>query len=325
MRKADDLDEDYQEGDDLVDSDDEEEVDSASDSSGEESSSDSNSSSELELRPASPVDSSSSSESEDPFQEVGGYQWLLPSKNKESRSMSVVEELPVAEYRPVRRVEALVPIPAPINAAPRRSDRIQRSNMTAAFQHLRNNDIPAFLNMPIIRHKFIDAFHLMGKFGQGHQRPMVERLWNLAWRDLLDTKSVMRGINSIVDDLTIAGDPERTKIVRNNLITRVAKDLKRSHCIFCGLKRYLTICARDVSKVANDRLGGYLGVIGGDCFNIKFKPLLALIAECKLLAGRIQTPGFELLVHDRLNPLLVVIQDAPRRMRALYKKHLNNR
>lgn len=193
----------------------------------------------------------------------------------------------------------------------RQSRRVAQNGLRSAFQEIVNGEYDDFLQRPVIQKLFEPAFEAFTKFGQGHGADQVENHWNLYWTDHLkqrDAHVVHFALISLVDE-----NPDNRQYKQS--LKRFEKDLADSHCLFCRLRRNLSICTYDTSGDAPV----YLGLIGADCWNIRFQPLIDLIDTCRSLALSIDHPDFELIDRRHLNACLTRIIEAPAVMAEAYQ------
>jgi hypothetical protein len=194
----------------------------------------------------------------------------------------------------------------------RRSGRVAQNGLQAAFRPLVDDgDYEQFLQRPIINQLFAQAYEAYTKFGQGHGARDVEEHWLLHWTDDLKTKSVfqvLRGLEKLAND-----NPNDDRFQR--ALRRFQEDLDDSHCLFCRLRRNLTVCTYDTSG----EMPVYLGLIGADCWNIRFQPLLDLVDTCRRLALSADHPDFDLIARRHIEACIQKIVEAPAVMADAYR------
>lgn len=194
----------------------------------------------------------------------------------------------------------------------RQSRRLIQNSLRAAFRPLIDDgDYPAFLESPVIRELFAPAFEDFMKFGQGYGATSVEDHWMLYWDGNLKTRPVHQVHRSLIE----LADENPNDIRFRRTLRKFEKDLADSHCVFCRLRRNLTVCTYDTSG----EVPVYLGLVGGDCWNIHFKPLLNLIHVCRSLALNADHPDFELIARRHLKAALQDIKESPAAMAEAYR------
>lgn len=149
------------------------------------------------------------------------------------------------------------------------------------------------------------------KFGQEHGAHQVENHWNLYWTGHLKQRSVHTVHRSLIK--LASENPDNRRYEKS--LELFEQDLVDSHCLFCRLRRNLSICTYDTSGDAPV----YLGLIGADCWNIRFQPLLELIDACRSLALNVNHPDFEIIARRHLNACLTKIIEAPAVMAEAYQ------
>ncbi len=168
------------------------------------------------------------------------------------------------------------------NDAPRRSSRNKTETLREAFQYLRDGDIERFLDCWIIRRDLAPAFHLIEhEFNSGHNKELMMAMWKLRWAGNLSVVSLQNFRH-------------------------------RGRCIACNRKRKLKYCMFD--------LRGFLGIMGTDCYEVKFNPLMKLIDVCILLTTQLDREDFSEYAKVVLKPTLEAVREAPAIMKALYSK-----
>lgn len=236
--------------------------------------------------------SESSSESESSLESSSES---ILSSNEESNSDEIEANLSeVQEIVPSRELEA-----------PRRSLRQRRETLKEAFTYLANGDVDSFLDTSIIREKLSAAFNLLKyDFNSGHNQAKMTTLWLHAWKNTL----VIRSLGGF----------------------RV-----RGQCHACNRRRQLKHCLylkpnnfdqHAFDGVDDNEDAGFelLGVMGDDCYTIKFSRLTRLISVCKHLIRDLPRTDFEEYALATLAPYLRTIQDAPADMRYRYQyAHFN--
>lgn len=114
-----------------------------------------------------------------------------------------------------------------------------------AFNRLANGHWELFLEHPIIKRKFRPVDTVLESFGVGLKTALVKELYQLYWDD--------------------------------NLIIKELKYIQQGECIACGGKRKL--CYKFFR-----RDGVSLGVMGTDCYSIRFGKIVKLIDVCKAIS-----------------------------------------
>ena len=193
----------------------------------------------------------------------------------------------------------------------RQSRRVAQNGLRSAFQEIVNGEYDNFLERPVIKQLFKPAIEAFTKFGQGHGADQVENHWHLYWTDDLKQRSVHTVHRALIK--LASENPDNTRYERS--LELFEEDLVDSHCLFCRLRRNLTICTYDTSGEAPT----YLGLIGADCWNIRFKPLLDLIDTCRGLALSVDHPDFELIARRHVTACLAKIIEAPAVMAEAYQ------
>lgn len=199
----------------------------------------------------------------------------------------------------------------PVAGNPRRSTRLQDTSLKSAFEILRGGDYNEFLEHPAIAPKITSAFDLTKNIGHGTQYQTVLDLWTLHWEGILEIGSARQFHTKLWK--SSRRSPDDPRIARRLRI--IERDLKRSRCIFCNSKRCLTYYARDSSQV-----WGYLGLIGADCFEVKFSALTNLTDVCRRLLAEMGQPNFEEIARYEIGRAIVQIREAPVKMGERYNQ-----
>jgi hypothetical protein len=193
----------------------------------------------------------------------------------------------------------------------RQSRRVAQNGLRAAFQFLATAEYDNFLGRPIIKQLFAPAFEAFTKFGQGHAAGQIENHWLLHWTNHLQIQSVFRisrGLAKLAND-----NPDDQRYQRN--LQRFQTEVADSHCLFCRLRRNLTVCTYDTSG----EVPVYLGLVGADCWTIRFQPLLDLVDTCRRLALSVDHPDFELIARRHIDAGIQKIVTAPAAMAEAYQ------
>jgi len=161
-------------------------------------------------------------------------------------------------------------VPQIRRAPPRRGT----GGLIAAFRLLRSGHLNGFLTDPNVRKHFIDAFTLLGDFGQGHSRERLMYFWHLAWRGELFVRKLQNNRN-------------------------------KGKCTACNLRRKLRYCFyRQTNGDLNEQYFAdlddqndgdveLLGLMGPNCFEDKFLKLITLSSVCLSLIPLIDYQDFE--------------------------------
>lgn len=192
----------------------------------------------------------------------------------------------------------------------RKSKRLAENGLRSAFRFLTRDDYIGFLQCTVIQSLFAPAFESFTKFGQGHAADVVEEHWNLCWTNQVRTAPTYRVVQMLIQAAAV--DP--TNQVLADSLTNFGRALNDSHCIFCRLPRNLTVCSFDCSGDAPI----YQGLIGTDCWNIRFRPLVKLVETCKRLALSVDHPNFELNARYHIEIAIEEIKMAPVKMAEAY-------
>ena len=111
----------------------------------------------------------------------------------------------------------------------------------------------------------------------------MKELWNLLWND----------------DLSIIEVDE--------------KDYIKDKCIACNRTRHLTY---EITKESTDEI---LGIMGVDCYEIKFQTIIDLVETCKRgLVHRLHRVDFDSYARAHLMGDIRNIQEAPMKMKRHY-------
>lgn len=187
------------------------------------------------------------------------------------------------------------------NPRPRRSRRLESSGYKPAFDLLRHGDVDGFLNAPIMQQWLLDSRNLIKNFGHGTHHATVNYMWMVAWKGLLSSK-----VGAIFTD--------------------------DDRCVACGFKRYLTYRmyeARGFRAQFEENefrdANGYLGIMGTDCYEVKFMALWDFVNACLSLCFRTEEPGFNQTVTTALRAANVTIREAPAVMAERYKERYNSK
>jgi hypothetical protein len=167
---------------------------------------------------------------------------------------------------------------------PRRSVRQLGASLRGAFTHLRDGNYHLFLDSDIIKRKFFHAFQLLGNFGHGTNVATVTRLWHLSWEGVLR-------------------------------IRRFSQYVVQGTCIACNRDRRLQYSIYHVDNDVEVRQG----IMGVDCYEVKFVPLLKLINICKRIAQQVDINGFDAYANNKMQSCLQEIAEAPMKMKELYR------
>jgi len=209
---------------------------------------------------------------------------------------------------------------------PRRSSRNRTKSPKEAFEMLRNGDIDGFLDEWIIQKHLAPAFHLLNsEFNSGHNAGLMTNLWRLHWSGNLYVVSLGR--------------------VRH-----------RGQCVACKRRRQLKYCMYNTGdridlayfdnlannmdqdeddeedddhdeqeddhdgEEDNDEDEEFLGIMGTDCYEIKFNPLMNLADACMRLTLQLHRDDFNNYALEYLGRYIETVREAPARMKSLYSR-----
>jgi hypothetical protein len=121
--------------------------------------------------------------------------------------------------------------------------RHRTETFAAAISNLRYSNHKLFLANPNVRALLTPATDLLGGFGQGHSKRLMTDLWMAMWSLSL----------VVVEDTPVEGK-----------------------CCACNLTRALefNIYVRENGQIT------HIGVMGRDCYEVKFKVLRKLVRAC---------------------------------------------
>lgn len=171
--------------------------------------------------------------------------------------------------------------------------RRRNPTLNESLQLLKRGDIQGFLDSYVVKRDFQPAFDLLGKFGQGHSKPLMTHLWNLFWEGKL-------------------------------LVVSLGDFRLNAHCIACRKSRKLKYVILEKVEQCEEYPSGWkeLGVMGTDCYEIKFDALTDLAARC--LSFTIDSEGDDEIVLDEddlANYVTAIerVRSAPAKMAEAYK------
>lgn len=167
-----------------------------------------------------------------------------------------------------------------------------------AFRLLAARDIDGFLDHWIIKRLFEPVYILTRSFGQEYGKEKILSLWKCYWN--------------------------------NNLYVRKLKEFRlRGKCCACHCVRNLRYCFYlhtddlddfDFRRFSDQSDGDFnlLGLMGTDCYEIKFTAMLKVVDVCWKLVKYIDSPEFEQLVPDSLETAFERCNAAPADMKEKY-------
>lgn len=283
------------------------------------SSSESESLSESENPSSSSLSESDSSshhesENEEPSQDlqVEVYDGIVIERKRARPISPPIVDLAVVLAPPEARARGRRPPPIPVPnlaaaiAPPRRQLPARRAaeGLREAFMRLVKDDLEGFLDCPIIREKLRPAFVLLkGEFQSGYGQERITTYWKMYWY--------------------------------NDLYVRSLGNYRvRGQCIACKKSRCLKYAFNQIGKRDIDYYGhldddidgdGFIGLMGCDCFEVKFQPLMQLVDKCLEITDILESDpdqvGFDDLVYSRLGSVLNKLNCAGALMKQRNNRH----
>lgn len=181
---------------------------------------------------------------------------------------------------------------AEVTPAIRKAMGLKNTNYTLneAFNLLVIGDWQGFLDSPCIIRKFSPVESMFVHFGDGSNKDIIKQLWLSDWNGDFHIKKLKRFVHN--------------------------------PCILCNIKRPSNIKVFDNNN--------FIGYVGADCYNIRFKPMRKLIVSCRNIADFIEYNSlsddeFQYNVVDVLQTAIDRVNAANNTMVRKYKyakKHL---
>ena len=157
----------------------------------------------------------------------------------------------------------------------------RKTDLKSAFIFLANGEIQKFLDNHIIKDLFHDANVLLGNFGHGTSVKKMKELWKLYWEG-------------------------------NLYINEVEEEYIEDKCIACNRTRRLKY------ELYKDQENEFIGIMGTDCYEIKFITLLELVKVCRRLRRKVNEPGFEDIARRKIGEAMIAVREAPIKMQQYY-------